>query len=85
VDVEGYEVNVLNGFGNFLKTNIKMIYSEVGFDKRDPYKTYISDLLEAANDNGFIISGFYEPYRWGKGKLNVFYNVLLINTNLIDV
>ncbi|MFI5139937.1 MAG: FkbM family methyltransferase [Sphingobacteriales bacterium] len=85
MDVEGYELEVLKGFGSLLKTNVKMIYAEVGFDKNDPYKTYISDLLELTRDYGFITSGFYEPYRWGKGKLNVFYNVLLVNTTLIDV
>ena len=85
MDVEGYELDALKGFGGFLKTNVKMIYSEIGFDKNDPYKTYISDMLEITSDSGFIVSGFYEPYRWGKGKLNVFYNVLLVNTNLIGV
>lgn len=85
MDVEGYEAEVLKGFGPLLKTNVKMIYSEVGFDKNDPYKTYISDLLELTSDNGFVVSGFYEPYRWGFGKFNVFFNVLLINTELIGV
>jgi FkbM family methyltransferase len=84
MDVEGYELEVLKGFGPLLKTNVKMIYAEVGFDKKDPYKTYISDLLELTNDYGFIASGFYEPYRWGYGKFNFFCNVLLINTSLIQ-
>jgi FkbM family methyltransferase len=85
MDVEGYELEVLKGFGPMLKTNVKMIYSEVGFDKHDLYKTYISDLLEFTIDSGFIATGFYEPYRWGKGKFKVFYNVLLVNTTLIEV
>ncbi len=85
MDVEGYELEVLRGFGPLLKTKVKMIYAEVGFDKKDPYKTYISDLLELTNDYGFVTSGFYEPYRWGNGKFYVFYNVLLINTTLIEV
>jgi len=85
IDVEGYELEVISGFGPMLKTNVKLIYAEVGFDKNDPYKTYISDLLELTRDSGFITSGFYEPYRWGNGKFNVFYNVLLVNTNLIEV
>lgn len=85
MDVEGFELDVLNGFGDFLKTNVKMIYSEIGFDKNDPYKTYISDMLEITDKNGFVVSGFYEPYRWGKGKFNVFYNMLLVNTKLIEI
>lgn len=85
IDVEGYEVEVLKGFGPMLKTNVKLIYAEIGFDKNDPYKTHISDLLEATYESGFVTSGFYEPYRWGKGKLNVFYNVLLVNTALLEI
>ncbi|SDT53168.1 methyltransferase, FkbM family [Mucilaginibacter mallensis] len=84
IDVEGYELEVLDGLGPLLN-NVKAIYSEVGFDKNDPNKTYFPDLLERCEKSGFITSGFYDPYRWGNGKLNVFYNVLLINTNLIDI
>jgi FkbM family methyltransferase len=85
MDVEGFETAVLQGFGPLLRSKVKMIYSEVGFEKEDDYKTHISDLLAVVSENGFIVSGFYEPYRWGKGKLKVFYNVLLVNTTLIDI
>lgn len=85
MDVEGYEMDVLKGFGPLLKNNVKLIYTEIGFDPTDAYKTYISDMLIYTNDNGFIVSGFYEPYRWGNGKLKVFYNMLLVNSTLIDV
>jgi FkbM family methyltransferase len=83
IDVEGYELEVLKGFESIIK-NVKMIYAEVGFDKNDPYKTYISDLLAFSSANGFIVSNFYDPSRWGKSKLRLgFYNVLLINESLI--
>jgi len=85
MDVEGFEIDVLKGFGPLLGSKVKMIYSEVGFEKQDHYKTYICDLLETVSEHGFIVSGFYEPYRWGNGKLKVFYNVLLTNTRLIDI
>ncbi|MDB5150604.1 MAG: methyltransferase FkbM [Mucilaginibacter sp.] len=84
MDVEGYELEVLSGLGPMLK-NVKMIYSEVGFNNGDPYKTYYPDLLEMCRDYGFIASGFYEPYRWGNTKLSFFCNVLLINTTLVEV
>jgi FkbM family methyltransferase len=84
MDVEGYELEVLDGFVPLLN-NVKAIYSEVGFDKNDPCKTYFPDLLERCRENGFITSGFYEPYRWGNGKLKFFCNVLLINTNLVEI
>lgn len=85
MDVEGFELDVLNGFEGLLKTGVKMIFTEIGFHKNDPYKTYISDMLEITSNNGFIVSGFYEPYRWGKGKFNFFCNMLLVNTNLVSV
>jgi FkbM family methyltransferase len=85
MDVEGYELEVLKGFGALLKTNVKMIYAEVGFDKNDPYKTYISDLLAQTIDSGFVTSGFYEYYRWGNGKFKFFCNVLLVNTTLVEI
>jgi FkbM family methyltransferase len=85
IDTEGYELEVLKGFGIMLRSNVKMIYAEVGFDRSDIYKTFISDLIDFSNDNGFITSGFYEHYRWGNTKLRFFCNILLTNTNLIAI
>jgi len=85
MDVEGHEIAVLKGFNGLLQTSVKMIYTEIGFDPADRYKTYIGDLLEITTKNGFVVSGFYEPYRWGNGDFRVFYNVLLVNTKLLNV
>lgn len=85
MDVEGFECEVLTGFGALLGSKVKLIYTEIGFEKDDRYKTYIGDLLELVYDHGFIVSGFYEPYRWGKGKLKVFHNMLLVNKKLIEL
>ncbi len=85
MDVEGHEIAVLKGFKDLLQTSVKMIYTEIGFDPADIYKTYIGDLLEITTNNGFTVSGFYEPYRWGRGDFRVFYNVLLVNTRLLNV
>jgi FkbM family methyltransferase len=85
IDVEGHELAVLEGFGARLRNDVKMIYAETGFDRADAYKTYFPDLLEACAAQGFVTAGFYEPFRWGKGKMNVFYNVLLYNSALVDV
>jgi FkbM family methyltransferase len=82
IDVEGYELQVLSGFESMLK-NVKMIYAEVGFDKNDKYKTYLPELLEFCDNHGFIMSGFYESFRWGNGKFNFFCNILLVNRTLI--
>jgi len=84
IDTEGFEINVLKGFEPLLKDHVKMIYAEIGFLPDDLYKTYISDLLDYTSKYGFIVSGFYEPFRGGFGSLRIgFCNVLLINTFLV--
>lgn len=82
IDTEGYELKVLEGFtADFLRENVNYIYAEVGFDKTDPLKTHYSDLEEYLSKKGFITTGFYEPYRWGKNKFRLgFCNVLFTNT-----
>jgi len=85
IDTEGYELEVLMGFDkDFLKNKVKFIYAETGFDRGDPLKTNYTDLASYLSGQGFVTSGFYEPFRWGKAKLRLgFCNVLFINTNLI--
>lgn len=86
IDVEGFELEVLKGFDTtFLKQKVKFIYAEAGFDKFDPTKTYYSQLAEYLNEHDFIISGFYEPFRWGKSKLRLgFCNILFTNLNYFE-
>jgi hypothetical protein len=83
IDVEGFEMEVLNGFSeDFLRSQVKFIYSEVGFDKDDRLKTHFSILAAYLSDRNFILSGFYEPFRWGTSKLKLgFCNVLFVNLN----
>lgn len=85
IDVEGFEHEVLNGFDPaLLRNNIKFIYVEVGFDKADPFKTHYSKIDNYLTDMGFILSGFYDPYRWGKQKLRLgFCNALYCNSNIL--
>jgi len=85
IDTEGFEMEVLKGFEPLLKDHVKMIYAEIGFIPDDIYKTYINDLLSYTSNYGFIVSGFYEPFRGGFGSLRIgFCNILLINTFLVD-
>jgi FkbM family methyltransferase len=85
IDTEGYELQVLRGFGEKLKHNTKFIYVEVGFDKNDPLKTHYSDIELYLSGLGFVTSGFYEPFRWGKSKLRLgFNNVLFTNIALLE-
>jgi len=85
IDTEGFEIEVLKGFEPLLKDHVKMIYAEIGFITDDRYKTHINDLLIYTSNFGFIVSGFYEPFRGGFGSLRIgFCNILLINTFLVD-
>jgi FkbM family methyltransferase len=68
-DVEGFDFKVLLGAKKLLKERrVKYIISEVGFrhlpDKGD--FILISDYL---HKSGYCLSGFYDNYRWGKGKM----------------
>jgi FkbM family methyltransferase len=86
IDTEGYELNVLKGFESMLKNKVKLIYAEVCFDSTNPCQTYIITLLEYLSPYGFILSGFYNPYRVGHNKLKLNHcDILFINTLLIDI
>lgn len=86
IDVEGFEIEALNGFGDLLKNNVKAIYIEVGFDPDDACKTHMSEILNYLRPHGFIASGLYDSYRLGKNKLKLNHaDLLLVNTNLIEV
>ena len=87
IDTEGFELNVLKGFGDtFLTNNIKFIYCEVGFDPQATNKTHFSLIEEYLRSMGFITSGFYEQSRWGTSKLMLgFSNVLFTNTNIVTI
>ncbi|QKJ30447.1 FkbM family methyltransferase [Mucilaginibacter mali] len=86
IDVEGFEIEALSGFGTMLTDRVKLIYIEVGFDPADACKTHMSDILNYLHPHGFIVSGIYDSYRLGKGKLKLNHaDLLLVNTNLIEV
>lgn len=87
IDTEGFELNVLKGFGDtFLTHNVKFIYCEVGFDPRSYNKTHFSSIEDYLRSMGYITSGFYEQNRWGKSKLMLgFSNVLFTNTNIVNI
>lgn len=87
IDTEGFEISVLKGFGReFLIEKVKFVYCEVGFNKDDPYKSYFSDVENYIKECGFVVTGFYEPSRWGKNKMMLgFCNALFTNSNKIDI
>lgn len=68
IDVEGFEIKVLDGCGTDLLNNIKAIYVEVGFVESDRFKTNFKDLDTYLNKCGFTLSDFYDNFRWGEHK-----------------
>lgn len=86
MDTEGFEMEVLKGFGKtFLSDKVKFIYAETAFNRTDPCKIHYADLDAYLSECGFVTSGFYEFYRWGKAKLNIgFCNVLFVNKSVIN-
>jgi FkbM family methyltransferase len=85
IDTEGFEIEVLKGFNvSFLKDNVKFIFVETGFDRSDIFKTHYSDIEQYLTALGFITSGFYDSFLWGKAKLRLgFCNVLFTNSNFL--
>jgi FkbM family methyltransferase len=84
IDVEGYEIQVLKGFGQHILSNrIKLIYIEAGYDPEDQQHTYYNIISEYLVKFGFYPSGFYDNFRWGDKKHRLgFNNVLFVNTNI---
>lgn len=85
IDVEGFEMRVLEGFEkSFLKDNVKFVYAETSFAPGDKYKTNYNVLEKYLTDLGYVLSGFYEQYVWGKNNLRFgFCNVLFTNSSIL--
>ena len=78
LDVQGYELEVLAGAQNLLRERrVKFVYSEITFDGPGREMQDFVPLHRFLLANGFALSGFYEPLRWGQGKHRLgFYNAL---------
>lgn len=82
IDVEGFEIPVLDGCGDMMFESIKAIYVDVGFVQDDALKTNFKTLDSYLINKGFILCGFYEPFRWGlHKKLLGFANALYIRNH----
>lgn len=79
VDVEGFELEVLKGAGDFL-SKVDCIIAEVGY-KRTNTKTYFSDLDRFMEENGFYLFNIYDLKPQYNDRTNLFYsnNVYLKN------
>lgn len=86
IDTEGYELNVLKGFGPLLTTQVKMVFAEAGFIRTNSCQTHISDLMTYMSENGFMVSGIYNQFRFSGQKKTLHHcDILFVNTQLSDV
>jgi FkbM family methyltransferase len=86
IDTEGYELNVLKGFGSLLTTQVKMVLAETGFVRNNPCQTHVSELINFMSANGFMVSGVYHQFRFPNNKKELHHcDMLFINTRLVHV
>lgn len=88
IDTEGYELPVLQGFDQMLKTGkIKAIFCEATFNKDDKKHTYIGDLNDFVYGHGYVFYGLYDisnhSIKVGRNYVNVLYVSPETKENLI--
>lgn len=78
-DTEGFDLEVLRGAEQLLSCGaVRFVYSEVAFHGQ-PHHTSFCNLLSHLRPRGYILSGFYEPFRWGPAKSKLgFCNALFV-------
>ena len=56
IDVEGFEINVLEGASNLLSNNlVKLVYLECDFNKDDKQHSYFNEVFEYLISKNFFI------------------------------
>lgn len=83
IDVEGFEFEVLQGCGAYLKNGISCIYIEVGYE-REPAKVHFADVDSYMEAKGFQLCGIYETRRNLHDRRRLWYsNNLYIKKTLL--
>lgn len=79
IDVEGYELEVLEGAKDALESRrIKAILAECDFDPKDTQHTYFNDLWDHLRSKNFSFFGLYDVIHYGNGLGIGFCNALFI-------
>ena len=81
LDVQGWELKAIRGAAEMIrKRHIRLVFSEVGFRRRDGDLQHFAELNDHLEENGFWLSGFYDEYRWGESRKYLgFASALYIN------
>lgn len=83
IDTEGFELSVLIGFSNMLKSkSIDLIYIETGFDIKNTRNTYFSNILDFLNNRGYQLFGLYEISNWSISIGENYGNALFIHSDI---
>jgi len=79
IDVEGYELEVLEGAEDALKRGrVKAVLAECDFDPKDTQHTYFNDLWDHLRSKNFSFFGLYDVIHYGNGMGIGFCNALFI-------
>jgi FkbM family methyltransferase len=77
MDVQGWELNVLRGGRALLNEGrIDFILTEAAFDIDNGSMVNFCDIHKELHCAGFVVSGFYDFFRWGNKSEMYFCNVL---------
>jgi FkbM family methyltransferase len=69
LDVQGWELKAIRGAAGMIGSRrIRIVFSEVGFRRRDGDLQHFAELNDHLEENGFWLSGFYDAYRWGEAR-----------------
>ena len=82
IDVEGYEIKVLEGaLGSLSQKKIKFIYLETGLDDRF---NSIQELIDYLHPKGYMPYAIYEQTPHWTGKQNLWYwNTLFVQEEFL--
>ena len=85
LDVQGWELNVLLGCSELIRAKkIRFVYSEVAFNSSESDMQHFSELDTFMESSGFMLSGFYEPFRFGdRREFLGFCNALYVNASFV--
>ncbi len=85
IDVEGFEMEVLNGISdNLLKNHVKIIMIEANLIEKMIGQGLIEDIIEHLRKNNFTLYNIYTQQESDKRQLNIV-NLIFANNSLLKI
>ena len=83
IDTEGYELPVLNGAEESLRSGrIRAVFAEVGFERANARNTGLAAITEHLAERGYFFYGLYDVRHFPDGRPPAFGNALFIRREL---